>query len=71
MNMIDLFADLLKRIQVEQYQTIGICLGKDYFLSHELPRVRATHGMVYLKELSLKEFYKQSMEPKNLLRMRK
>lgn len=60
------FSGLAQRIQVEQYQTIRTCLGKDYFLSHDVPRVRAAHGMVYLKELSLQEFYKQSTELKKL-----
>ena len=60
------FSRLAQKIQVEQYQTIRTCLGKDYFLSHDIPRVRAAHGMVYLKELSLKEFYEQSMELKKL-----
>jgi glucosamine-6-phosphate deaminase len=60
------FSGLAQKIQVEQYQTIRTCLGKDYFLSHDIPRVRAAHGMVYLKELDLQEFYKQSMELKKL-----
>ncbi len=60
------FSGLAQRIQVEQYQTIRTCLGKDYFLTHDIPRVRAAHGMVYLKELSLPEFYKQSTELKKL-----
>ena len=60
------FSRLAQRIQVEQYQTIRTCLGKDYFLTHDVPRVRAAHGMVYLKELNLQEFYKQSMELKKL-----
>ncbi len=60
------FSRLAQKIQVEQYQTIRTCLGKDYFLTHDVPRVRAAHGMVYLKELDLKEFYKQSTELKKL-----
>ena len=60
------FSRLAQKIQVEQYQTIKTCLGKDYFLSHDAPRVRAAHGMVFLKELSLQEFYKQSTELKRL-----
>ena len=60
------FSRLAQKIQVEQYQTIRTCLGKDYFLSHDIPRVRAAHGMVYLKELNLQEFYQQSMELKKL-----
>ena len=60
------FSRLAQKIQVEQYQVIRTCLGKDYFLTHDVPRVRAAHGMVYLKELSLQEFYKQSTELKKL-----
>ncbi|MDO8550692.1 MAG: glucosamine-6-phosphate deaminase, partial [Ignavibacteria bacterium] len=60
------FSRLAQKIQVEQYQTIRTCLGKDYFLTHDVPRVRAAHGMVYLKELDLQEFYKQSTELKKL-----
>jgi glucosamine-6-phosphate deaminase len=60
------FSRLAQNIMVEQYQTIRMCLGKNYFLSHEAPRVRAAHGMVFLKELNLEEFYKQSTELKKL-----
>jgi glucosamine-6-phosphate deaminase len=61
------FSRLAHKIQVEQYQTIRTCLGKDYFLSHDIPRVRAAHGMVYLKELDLQEFYQQSIEIRKLM----
>ncbi len=56
------FSRLAQRIQVEQYQTIRLCLGKDYFLKHPYPRVQAAYGMVYLKELTLQEFYAHSSE---------
>src|SRR5574338_681149 len=57
---------LAQRIQVEQYQTIRLCLGKDYFLKHPYPRVQAAYGMVYLKELSQSEFYAHSSELRKL-----
>lgn len=60
------FSRLAQRIQVEQYQTIRLCLGKDYFLKHSYPRVQAAYGMVYLKELSLTEFYAHSSELRKL-----
>lgn len=60
------FCRLAEAIQVEQYQTIRTCLGKNYFLRHDAPRVRSAHGMVYLKELSLQEFYSKSTELKKL-----
>ncbi|MEO8231438.1 MAG: glucosamine-6-phosphate deaminase, partial [Ignavibacteriota bacterium] len=46
------FSRLAQRIQVEQYRTIRLCLGKDFFLKHTHPRVQAAYGMVFLKELS-------------------
>ena len=60
------FSRLAQKIQVEQYHTIRTCLGKDHFIAHEAPRVRAAHGMIFLKQLSLQEFYKQSTELKKL-----
>ena len=60
------FSRLAQRIQVEQYQTIRLCLGKDYFLKHPYPRVQAAYGMVYLKELSQSEFYAHSSELRKL-----
>jgi len=56
------FSRLAQRIQVEQYQTLRLCLGKDYFIKHSYPRVKAAYGMLYLKELSLEEFYAHSSE---------
>ncbi|HRQ52763.1 MAG TPA: glucosamine-6-phosphate deaminase [Ignavibacteriaceae bacterium] len=60
------FSRLAQRIQVEQYQTIRLCLGKDYFLKHPYPRVQAAYGMVYLNELSQEEFYAHSSELRKL-----
>ncbi len=60
------FPVLGQRNMADQYNTIKLCLGRDFFLNHESPRVRAAHGMVYLKELSLDEFYTQSIELKKL-----
>ena len=60
------FSRLAQRIQVEQYQTIRLCLGKDFFLKHSHPRVQAAYGMVYLKELTQAEFYSLSSELRKL-----
>ncbi len=60
------FYRLAQSIQVDQYNTIRLCLGKDFFIKHSSPRVRATHGIVYLKELTLEEFYTKSIELKKL-----
>ena len=56
------FCRLAQKIQVEQYLKIKTCLGRNFFVSNEHPRLRATHGLVLIKELSLEEFYKHSSE---------
>ena len=38
------FSHLAQRIQVEQYGMIKTCLGKDYFLKNDHPRLRAARG---------------------------
>ncbi len=60
------FSRLAQKIQVEQYKTLKRCLGKDFFLKNKHPRLRAAYGFVFLKELSLDEFYSHSMELRKL-----
>ncbi len=60
------FCRLAQKIQVDQYETVRLCLGNDFFLCSESPRVRAAHGIVYLKELTLEEFYTKSIELRKL-----
>lgn len=56
------FSDLAQKIQVEQYQHIKTCLGREWFHEHASPLLLATRGLVYLKEMSLDEFYDKSRE---------
>lgn len=51
------FSELAQKIQVEQYQMIKTCLGKDFFLKNNHPRLRAARGMIFMKEMQLQEFY--------------
>ncbi len=60
------FYKLAQKVQTEQYQIISNCLGKDYFINHPVPRVRAAHGMVFIKELNIENFYKLSLRLKKL-----
>jgi len=60
------FSRLAQKIQTEQYEIIRTVLGKDYFLCHKSPRVRAAKGMVFIKELTVKEFYQHSMRLKKV-----
>jgi glucosamine-6-phosphate deaminase len=58
------FSRLSERIMVEQYQQIKLCLGREYFNESRHPRLRATHGMVYLKTMDVDEFYHKAYELK-------
>ncbi|MGH7493914.1 MAG: glucosamine-6-phosphate deaminase [bacterium] len=58
------FSELAQKIQVEQYRRIKICLGREWFYEHSSPMIRATRGLVFLKEMSLQEFYQRSRELK-------
>lgn len=54
------FSELARSIQVEQYQKLKVCLGRDWFQEHPSPMIRATRGFVFLKEMKLEEFYERS-----------
>jgi glucosamine-6-phosphate deaminase len=56
------FSELAQKIQVEQYGAVKTCLGKDFFLKHPHPRLRAARGMIFLKEMTLPEFYERVRE---------
>ena len=58
------FSALAQEIQVEQYQALKTCLGREFFNSHKTALMRATRGMVFLKRMRLEEFYKYSRELK-------
>ena len=54
------FSELAQRIQVEQYQKIKVCLGREWFQEHPSALIRATRGLVFLREMDLAEFYQRS-----------
>ena len=56
------FSELAQRIQVDQYQVLKTCLGRSFFYEHPSALARATRGMVFLKSMSLEEFYEHSRE---------
>lgn len=60
------FCRLAQQIQVDQFEKIRLSIGKDFFLKSPMPRFRASHGLIFLKELSLKEFYDHSKELRKL-----
>ena len=56
------FYRLAQQIMVEQYQTVKTLLGDEYFYENPHPRLRATRGLTFLKQLTLPEFYRHSLE---------
>ncbi len=58
------FCDLARKIQIEQYRTMVTCLGRDWFYDHPSPLIRATRGLVYLKEMTVDELFHYSRQLK-------
>ena len=54
------FSELARRVQVDQYQKIKTCLGREWFQDHPSPLIRATRGLVFLTEMDLAGFYERS-----------
>lgn len=50
------FSRLVQKIQAEQFQTIKICLGEDFFNENPHPRLRACHGFCFIKKMKVAEF---------------
>ncbi|MGQ9608448.1 MAG: glucosamine-6-phosphate deaminase [bacterium] len=56
------FSVLAQNIQVHQYQMLKTCLGRQFFNEHPSPLIRATRGFVFLRKMSLQEFYSYARE---------
>ena len=50
------FSELAETIWVKQYKDIQFILGKDFFYENDHPLIRATHGLIFLKEMDAKGF---------------
>ncbi|MCH7400278.1 glucosamine-6-phosphate isomerase [Belliella kenyensis] len=56
------FSTVAKRIWVDQLQDIQLLLGKNYFYLHESAKVRASHGLIYIKDMNVEEFLSHARE---------
>ena len=54
------FSDLTRRTWFEQHKQIQFLLGKNFFYENNSPLLRATHGMVYLRELTVEQFLEEA-----------
>ncbi|HSH45758.1 MAG TPA: hypothetical protein VK966_07875 [Longimicrobiales bacterium] len=64
------FSELAQKIQVEQYQALKICLGREWFHENASALIRGTRGFVFLREMDLDAFYRSSRKLKQLLESR-
>jgi glucosamine-6-phosphate deaminase len=60
------FSELAQKIFVKQYAIVKTCLGKDFFQKHPHPRIRATRGLLFLKDMELANFYQKVRELKKV-----
>jgi len=56
------FSVLAQQVQVHQYQMLKTCLGRKFFNEHPSPLIRATRGFVFLRRMTLLEFYSHARE---------
>ena len=56
------FSDLSQKNWVDQFKRIQLILGKDFFYENESPKIRATHGMIYYREMKTDEFLTHARE---------
>lgn len=50
------FSELSESIWVRQLKDVQLLLGKDYFYENQHPLIRATHGLIFLKQMNVEEF---------------
>jgi len=54
------FSDLTQRVWFDQHKQIQLLLGKNFFYQNESPLLRATHGVIYHRELSVEQFLEEA-----------
>jgi glucosamine-6-phosphate deaminase len=50
------FSNLSQKIWSQQFKDVQLITGKSFFYENESHKIRATHGMIYYKEMELEEF---------------
>ena len=56
------FSKLAQKVWVEQFKQIQLILGKDFFYKSDNLKIRATHGMIFHKEMEVEEFLTHARE---------
>ncbi|MDC0234978.1 glucosamine-6-phosphate isomerase [Candidatus Marinimicrobia bacterium] len=58
------FCDLTQKVWVEQHQLMELVLGRDFWYQNDHPRLRATHGLVFIKEMTVEQFFNEAQRLK-------
>ena len=56
------FSKLAQKIWVDQMEILYLLLGKDYFYQNPSPRLRASHGMLFFREMDVETFLKEARQ---------
>ncbi|PIF06073.1 MAG: glucosamine-6-phosphate isomerase [Draconibacterium sp.] len=56
------FSELTQRVWFEQHKQIELLLGKNFFYQNESPLLRATHGMIFHREMNVKDFLEEAFK---------
>jgi glucosamine-6-phosphate deaminase len=56
------FSELTQKVWFEQHKQIQLLLGKDFFYQNESPLLRATHGMIYHRDLNVEQFLEEAFK---------
>lgn len=56
------FSELAQRTWVDQLNMIQLLLGKDYFYTNPNSKIRASHGLIFFKEMTVEEFLKEARD---------
>lgn len=60
------FSELTRKIWVKQLKLIQLLLGKNFFYENEKALLRATHGLLFIKEMKVDEFVEIAKNLKKL-----
>ena len=59
------FSELAEIIWVKQLKDVQLILGKNYFYENSHPLIRATHGLLFLRQMNVDEFIRVTDEMKH------
>ena len=65
------FSELAEQIWVKNYKDVQFILGKDFFYENAHPLIRATHGLIFLKEMTAEGFVAFAENMKSMMEGRK